>query len=87
MRYTGEDEPTPTEGRAVTDAPGADCDEADPECRRVVLFLRLVLDGRAHVLRGELFDIEATSLAKFVSFAGLVEAIRHWLDQQRDIAT
>lgn len=85
-RYTGQDEPTRAEGSAVTDAPGAECDEEGPECRRVVLFLRLVLDGRAHLLRGELFDIEATNLAKFASFAGLVEAIRHWLDQQRDVA-
>jgi hypothetical protein len=65
----------------VTDGPGADCDEVDPKCRRVVLFLRLVLNRRAQLLRGELFDGEATNLANFASFAGLVDAIRHWLDQ------
>jgi hypothetical protein len=43
-----------------------------------------VLDGQAQLLRGELFDIEATRLAQFASFAGLVDAIRQWLDQQRD---
>jgi hypothetical protein len=68
----------------VTDAPGAECDEGELECRRAVLFLRLVLDGQAQLLRGELFDIEATRLAQFASFAGLVDAIRQWLDQQRD---
>ncbi|MCD6031128.1 MAG: hypothetical protein K0S78_3302 [Thermomicrobiales bacterium] len=70
----------------MTDAPGAECDEGELECRRAVLFLRLVLDGQAQLLRGELFDIEATRLAQFASFAGLIDAISHWLEQQRDVA-
>lgn len=70
----------------MTPASGAECDEEDPE-RHVVLFLRLVFDGHAALRRGELFDSEATCLGKFVSFTGLVEAIRLWHDQQREAAS
>ena len=86
MAVYREEEPVRAKGCAVTDAPGSDCDEGDPECSRAVLFLRLVLDGQAQLLRGELFDIEATKRATFASLAGLAEAIHRWLDQQGDVA-
>jgi hypothetical protein len=50
--------------------------------RDVVLILRLVLDGQTELRHGELLDANAVRQGRFVTMAGLLDAVQRWMDRQ-----
>ena len=62
---------------------GSLADDEHRESRQAVLILRLSLDGQAQLRRGELLDAEAVPQARFVTLLGMTDAVKRWLEQQR----
>jgi hypothetical protein len=62
---------------------GLDRDHARSGNRYTVLIFRLVLDGQARLLYGELLDADAVGQGRFMSLTGLVEAVIRWLEGQQ----
>lgn len=56
--------------------PGRNRDDRLSGSHATVLVLRLVLDGQARLLHGELLDVDAVGQGRFMSLAGLVEAVK-----------
>ena len=87
-RYnTKEEQESGPTGRERAVVPGRNHDDKLSGSRDTVLILRLVLDGQARLLHGELLDADAVGQGRFMTLAGLVEAVKRWLErQQRDLA-
>jgi hypothetical protein len=53
-------------------------DEALADQHYVTLILRLMLDRRGQLVQGELVDTTETLLGRFISVAGLNQAVSDW---------
>jgi hypothetical protein len=49
------------------------------DCQYVTLILRLTLDRRGRLIKGEMVNTTDTLQQRFVGLAGLNEAVRGWL--------
>jgi hypothetical protein len=68
------------EGPSVTTAANG---EQLGEKRHATVILRLLLDRRGALVQGELVDVEATVLARFIGWRGMIEALERWVKAQQ----
>jgi hypothetical protein len=51
--------------------------------RYAVIVLRLVLDQRGQILRGEIVSAEGIVVSRFAAWEGLTRSLLAWLESQR----
>jgi hypothetical protein len=61
--------------------PASGTDDERSVSREVILILRLMLDRRMELRRGELLDAKAIRQGRFVNLAGMLDAVTQWLER------